>query len=95
MYVCMCVCVCVCVCVCMHVCIYALRPNSLTHTIYHAVKDFINFLLSFCCIRGLTQGSPLVTTLVIYFFKIYEVITSYFFKLFFLKNYEVFFLKKI
>jgi hypothetical protein len=56
----------------------------------HAVKDFINFVLkSFCFIRGLTQGSPLVTTLIIYFFKIYEVITSYFFKLFFYKIYEV------
>ena len=46
----------------------------------HAVKDFINFvLLKFCFTRGLIQGSPLVTTLIFYFFKIYEAVTSYFF----------------
>ena len=83
------------VCACMYVCMYVylymccvpIRPPIPYIFRPHAVKDLINFvLLKLCFIKGLTQGSSLVTTLIIYFFKIYEVITSYFSLIFFFIN---------
>jgi hypothetical protein len=67
-------------CMYVHMCCVLIRPPIPYITSSRYKKDLINFVLkSFCFIKGLTQGSPLVTNLIIYVFKIYQVITSYFF----------------
>jgi len=78
------VCVCVCVSTYVHAHMSVVKYIcTCTYVCYNIYRYVHTRRKKFYFTKGLTQGSPLVTTLMIYFFKINEVITSYFFKLFF------------
>jgi hypothetical protein len=86
--VCVCVCVCVCMCACMYVCIHMccvlIRPPIpyITSSRCKRLDKFrpVEILLH----KRTHPRPPPYKDIIIYFFKIYEVITSYFFKSFFL-----------